>query len=176
MPEPRLEFQPLSRDRAAFSCGVPALDDYLKRQASQDGRRNIARVFIAVPPGTNTIAGYYTLSSLSISLDEIPEVLARRLPKYGELPAALVGRLARDLRYRGQGVGEILLADAIRRVAGASSEIAIYAVVADAQDDAAAAFYESFGFRSQASRPHRLFLPTATALDGLDEESRQRPA
>ena len=170
MPELRLEFQPLGRDhdRAAFSCGVPALDDYLNSQASQDVRRNIARVFVAVPPGTNTVAGYYALSSLSISLDEIPEDLARRLPKYRELPAALIGRLARDLRYRGQGVGDILLADAIRRVVGAGSEVAIYAVVADAKDDNAVAFYESFRFRPQASQPHRLFLPTATALDGLE--------
>ena len=150
-----------------FGCGVSALDDYLEQQASQDVRGNVARVFVAVPRGTYTIAGYDTLSSLSISLDEMREDLARRLPRYPELPAALIGRLARDMRYRGQGVGEILLADAIRRVLGAGSQIAIYAVVADAKDEDAVAFYESFGFRPQGSRPRRLFLSTATALNGL---------
>lgn len=168
MRAPRLDFEPLGRhhNREAFSCGEPALDDYLKVRATQDVKHNVARVFVAAPPGSGEITGYYTLSSSAIALDQIPGDLARKLPRYGEIPAALIGRLARDLRWKGRGVGEILLADAIGRVLDAGSRIAIYAVVVDAGSEAAAAFYRSFGFRPQVTRPSRLFLPTATALEG----------
>jgi len=161
----RLEFEPLERchDRAAFSSGAPALDDYLKTKAGQDVRRGVARVFVAVPPGKNEIAGYYTLGSFAITFDEMPTDIARKLPPYGEIPAALIGRLARDLRWKGKGVGELLLADAINRTIDAARRLAIFAIVVDAKDEAAADFYRSFGFKPQVTRPMRLFLPLATA-------------
>jgi ribosomal protein S18 acetylase RimI-like enzyme len=164
----RLAFELLDRrhDREPFSCGEPALDDYLKRRASQDVKRDIARVFVATPVGSTEIVGYYTLSSTSIALDDMPADLARKLPRYGEIPAALIGRLARDLRWKGRGVGEILLADALGRVLDAGSRMAVYAVVVDAKNEAAAAFYRSFGFRRQLTRPSRLFLPAATVRQG----------
>jgi GNAT superfamily N-acetyltransferase len=169
MEAPRLVFEPLGRhhDRASFSCGEPALDHYLKTRAGQDIRRNVARVFVAVPPGSGEIAGYYSISTSSIAFDQIPDELARKLPRYGEMPAALIGRLARDLRWRGKGVGEILVADALGRVLEAAARMGIYAIVAEAKNQAAAAFYRSFGFRPQVSRPNRLFLPLATARSGL---------
>ncbi|MSP82574.1 MAG: GNAT family N-acetyltransferase [Alphaproteobacteria bacterium] len=168
MAVPRLNFEPLGRhhDRRAFACGEPALDDYLKSRASQDVRRDVARVFVAVPPGTGDVAGYYTLGAFTIGLDRIPEEFARGLPPYGDLPAALIGRLARDLRWRGERVGELLLTDAIGRVLDATSRLAIHAIVVDAKNDTAAAFYRSFGFRPQVSRPNRLFLAVATAREG----------
>lgn len=165
MDAPRLDFEPLAsrHDRVAFSCGVPALDEYLKRRAGQDARRDVARVFVAVPRGTTEIAGYYTLGSFAIALDEMPESLAAKLPRYGDMPAALIGRLARDLRWRGRGIGELLVADAIARVLDASRSLAIFAIVVDAKDENAQSFYESLGFRPQVTRPRRLFLPLATA-------------
>lgn len=177
MAPPRLVFEPLGRhhDRDSFRCGPPALDDYLKRRARQDVRRDVARVFVAVPQGSPDIAGFYSLSTFSISLDEIPPDLARKLPRYGEVPAALIGRLARDLRWRGRGVGEILLADAIGRILEAASRLAIHAIVVDAKDEKAEAFYRSHGFRPQTTRQNRLFLPTATARDAL-RRSRRSPA
>lgn len=169
MEAPRLVFEPLGphHRRADFACGTPELDDYLRKRAGQDIKRNVARVFVAIVPGTGEIAGYYTLSTFTIALDQIPDDLARTLPRYGEMPAALIGRLARGLSFKGRGVGEILLADAMARVVDASSRLAVYALVVHAKDEAAAAFYRSFGFRPQLSHPQRLFLPLATALDGL---------
>lgn len=169
MEPPHLVFEPLGPQhrRAEFVCGVPALDQYLHKRASQDVKRNIARVFVAVVPDTGEIVGYYTLSTFAIALDQVPADLARKLPRYGDLPAALIGRLARGIAWTGKGIGEILLADAVARVIDASSRLAVYAVVVHAKDAAAEDFYRSFGFRHQVSNSSRLFLPLGTALDGL---------
>lgn len=112
--------------------------------------------------------GFYSLSSLSLSLDHLPEQIARKLPRYDAMPAALIGRLARDERVCGKGVGELLLADAIHRVLGAGRSIAVFAIVVDAKDERAAAFYRSFGFQAFPLQPNRLFLLTATAAAGLE--------
>jgi ribosomal protein S18 acetylase RimI-like enzyme len=160
--------EPLGRhDRAGFSCGQPDLDAWFRLRASQDEKRNVARVFVAVDENFGVV-GFYSLSSLSLSLDSLPEAVAHKLPRYDAIPAALIGRLARDERVRGQGVGELLLADAIRRILGAGRSIAVFAIVVDAKDERAADFYRSFGFQAFPSRPKRLFLPTATAAAALD--------
>lgn len=153
-------------DRASFSCGQPDLDNWFRFRASQDEKRNITRVFVAVDDDLGVV-GFYSLSSLSLALDQLPEQLARKLPRYDAIPAALIGRLARDGRVRGQGVGELLLADAIQRVLGAGRSIAVFAIVVDAKDERAAAFYQSFGFQAFPLRADRLFLLTATAAAGL---------
>jgi GNAT superfamily N-acetyltransferase len=149
-------------DRAAFSCGAPPLDDWFHTRAGQDQRRNVARVFVAVDDQYG-IVGFYSLSTLSIVSGELPETLARKLPRYGEVPAILIGRLARDVRVRGRGIGELLLADAIARILDISREIGIYVIVVDAKDAAASDFYKSFGFQPFPSIPMRLFLPVSTA-------------
>ena len=111
MDEPALVIEPLAsqHDRTNFSCGEPALDAYLQRQASQDMRRRIAQVFVAVGDGPGMIAGYYTVSAASFQKDELPPALAKRLPHY-PVPAAVLGRLAVDRGYQGRGLGELLLA------------------------------------------------------------------
>jgi ribosomal protein S18 acetylase RimI-like enzyme len=148
-------------DRAAFSCGEPALDAYLQRQASQDIRRRVARVFVALGDMPGRIAGYYSLSAASFGKDELPSAAAKRLPRY-PVPAALLGRLAVDRRQQGRGLGETLLLDAIRRVVRASTTVAVHAVVVDAKNDRAQAFYERYGFRAFVGEPRRLFLPLET--------------
>jgi ribosomal protein S18 acetylase RimI-like enzyme len=148
-------------DRAAFSCGEAALDAYLQRQASQDIRRRVAQVFVAIGDAPRKIAGYYSLSAASFEKEELPAVLAKRLPHY-PVPAAVLGRLAVDRAQQGRGLGETLLLDAIRRVARASTAIAVYAIIVDAKNERARAFYESYGFRVFASAPRRLFLPLET--------------
>lgn len=161
--------EPLGKhhDRARFSCGQPDLDDWFRLRASQDEKRNVARVFVAVD-GELGVVGFYSLSSLSLSLENLPEEIARKLPRYDAVPAALIGRLARDERVRGQGVGELLLADAVHRILGAGRSIAVFAIVVDAKDERAADFYEAFGFRPFPLRPKRLFLLTATAAAAFD--------
>src|SRR5438309_8913779 len=103
-------------NRADFSCGNATLDRYLKEQAGQDLRRACATPFIlASKPGETAILGYYTLSSYGIDTGELPAGVAKKLPRYPLIPATLLGRLAIDLRYQGQGVGELLLMDALHR-------------------------------------------------------------
>jgi predicted GNAT family N-acyltransferase len=152
--------------RAAFRCGQPDLDDWFRNRAGQDQKRNVARVFVA-NDAELSVVGFYTLSSYSFAAADLPEDIARKLPRYDAIPAALIGRLARDERVRGKGLGEILLVDAMRRVTATSSALAVFAIVVDAKDDAAATFYERYGFRPFPSRPARLFLPTATAAKAL---------
>lgn len=157
----RLVIEPLNNhhDRPGFHCGNASLDDYLRKQAGQDVKRRISRVFVATGQKSgNKIIGYYTLSSLSIELNQLPEKLARKLPGH-PVPAALIGRLAVSKNAQGYGVGRMLLVDAIKRTLGVSSEIAIYAVVVDAIDKNAKSFYQQFGFISLGTRVRRLFLP-----------------
>lgn len=148
-------------DRAAFSCGEPALDAYLQRQASQDIRRRVAQVFVAIGDAPAKIAGYYRLSAASFEKDELPPALAKRLPHY-PVPAAVLGRLAIDHGQQGRGLCETLLLDAIRRFVRASTVIAVYAIVVDAKNERARMFYERYGFQAFASASRRLFLPLET--------------
>jgi ribosomal protein S18 acetylase RimI-like enzyme len=159
---------PLGRqhDRGAFTCGQPALDDWFRRRASQDEKRNLARVFVAVDDELGVV-GFYSLSSFTLAIEELPDEIARKLPRYDAIPAALIGRLARDPSVRGRGLGALLLADAVRRILDASRTLAVFAIVVDAKDDRAAAFYESFGFRRFPTRPGRLFLLTSTAAEAF---------
>ena len=163
MDEAPLTVEPLrpNHDRASFSCGEPSLDRYIRRLASQDARRRVARIFVAPGDAPGRIAAYYTLSAASFERDELPAEIAGRLPHY-PVPAAVIGRLAVDLRSQGSGLGEFLLLDAIRRVVRAGDTLGVYAVVVDALDERAGAFYQRYGFMPFPSRPLRLFLPLRT--------------
>jgi GNAT superfamily N-acetyltransferase len=148
-------------DRQAFSCGAEPLDRYLQTQAAQDVRRHIANCFVASPLQGNAVAGYYTLSAASIPMTDLPEALARKLPRYPVLPAALIGRLAVDRLWQGRQLGAALLFDAIARAIRADA--AVFALIVDAKDEAAARFYGHYGFEAFSGRAKRLFLPVATA-------------
>src|SRR6266567_1634859 len=157
--------EPLGKhDRAAFSCGVAALDDWFRHRAGQDEKRNVARVFVAIDD-QGAVAGFYSLSSFTLAIADLPPEHAKRLPRYDAIPAALIGRLARDKKVRGEGVGELLLADAVRRVIGAACSLAVFAIVVEAMDEKAAAFYRDFGFVPFPSRPLRLFMPASEAAE-----------
>ena len=159
--------EPLGKhDRTEFSCGVAALDDWFHTRAGQDEKRNVARVFVAVDD-QRRIIGFYSLSSFTLSITDLPREYAKRLPRYDLIPAALIGRLARDERVRGEGVGELLLADAVRRVIGASHSLAAFAIVVEARNEEAAAFYRDFGFAPFPSRPLRLFMPMSEAAEAI---------
>jgi len=156
-----LVIEPLnsSHDRPGFHCGETTLDDYIRKQAKQDVKRRISRVFVATEAAnSDTILSYYTLSTLSIELNQLPEDLARKLTRH-PIPTALLGRLAVSQAAQGHGVGSILLADALKRALAVSDEIAIYAMVVDAIDGGAQRFYEQFGFMPLSQGSRRLFLP-----------------
>lgn len=147
-------------DRSDFDCGVAALDRYLKAQAGQDVRRHIANCFAACPAQARTVTGYYMLSAASIAIGELSDDDARRLPRYPVVPAARIGRLAIDRRYQGQGLGAALLYDAIDRAL--RSDAAVFAVLVDAKDDKAGAFYMHHGFTPFRSQARTLYLPIGT--------------
>jgi GNAT superfamily N-acetyltransferase len=146
-------------DRKAFQSGSAALDRYLKQQARQDAERRVAAPFVAVCPPDTGVLGFYTLSASVLAMEDLPEDLARRLPRYPKVPVTLMGRLAVDQSARGQGLGEHLLLDALRRSLAHADQIAAMAVVVDAKDDAAAAFYRHYGFFSLQANPSRLYVP-----------------
>ena len=157
----RFETLRAQHDRAAFSCGSPSLDDYLRTRARQDAKRFVAAVFVMVPgDAPSVVAGYYTLSATSVALEDVPEEFARKLPRYPFAPATLLGRLARDVRF--PGTGKLLLVDALKRAYRQTGEIAAATVIVDAKDARARAFYESFGFRPLLASANRLFLPMQT--------------
>jgi ribosomal protein S18 acetylase RimI-like enzyme len=154
-----------NHDRTGFSCGVQALDRYFKTQVGQDVRRRVTSCFVAVDAETGMVAGFYTIAAASIPMSDLPQAVARKLPRYPSVPAIRVGRLAVDLRFRSRGLGGALLADAAARAINA--QVAAFAMIVDAKDDAAVAFYEHHGFRRLTSLPRCLFLALATAENAL---------
>jgi GNAT superfamily N-acetyltransferase len=148
-------------DAKAFNCGQSALDDYIRRYALQDMRRDLARVFVASPADDlDYLAGFFTLSAGNVNCANLPETLARKLPRY-PIPVGLIGRLAVDQAFQGKGLGSILLADACQKVSRARDTLAVVGIIVDAKNDSVAAFYRHFGFIELSGEPDRLLLPAA---------------
>lgn len=147
-----------AHDRAGFSSGSEPLDRYFQQQVTQDIRRRVAACFVALND-EQRIAGYYTLASASILLADLPANIGKKLPRYPSVPAIRMGRLAVDQNLKGQGLGGVLLADALDRAA--RSEITAYALFVEAKDKPAASFYLHHGFIALPSAPLTLFLPLA---------------
>ena len=162
----RIERLAERHDRSGFNSGVLALDAYLHTQVGQDVRRRVASCFVALDRA-GLVAGYYTLAAASLVPSDLSGDVARRLPRYPSLPAYRIGRLAVHLSVRGQKLGAALLADALQRALRA--EAAAVAMLVDAKDDQASAFYRHHGFLSLTNRPLTLFLPLATAAKLLGD-------
>jgi GNAT superfamily N-acetyltransferase len=154
----RVEVLGVQHDRSGFESGVEPLDRYFRTQAGQDARKKLAAPFVLLLEGGN-LAGYYTLSSTALKLPELPETLARKLPRYPLVPATLLGRLAIDRRHQGKGYRRFLLADALYWAL--RSEIASFAVVVEAKDENAERFYLRESFLPFPDQPRKLFRPMA---------------
>jgi len=161
MSRPPFQLAPLdsTHDRAAFNGDSEPLNRYLREQVTQDVRRRVAACFVALADAKR-IAGYYTLASASLLLTDLPVSTGKKLPRYPTVPAVRMGRLAVDKEFKGQGLGGALLADALNRVAG--SQIAAFALMVDAKNEAAADFYRHHGFIALPDSRRTLFLPLAT--------------
>jgi len=150
-----------AHDRQSFDCGNASLNRYLREQARQDAEKYATASFVLTQPGSPAVLGFYTLSASLIPLQELPAQLMKRLPRYAQLPVTLLGRLAVDQTAGGQGVGEFLLTDALRRSLDGARQIAAMAVIVDAKDERAESFYRHFDFLPFQQTPRRLFLPMA---------------
>lgn len=156
--------EPLSviHNRLDFDCGIESLNRYLSQQANQDLKRFLTTVFVLENKNNKEIAGYYTLAATAIKLEQLPTKITQKLPKYPLIPATLLGRLAVSKKYQGQGLGSFLLLDSLQR--NLNNEIASMAVIVDAKDDKAKAFYEYHQFVSFPSNPYQLYLPMSTIV------------
>ena len=147
-----------AHDRSAFDCGQPKLDDWLKYRAGQFDRRDLSRTFVATRPGEFLALGYYALSTHRVVYEVLPSGQSKGLPRL-DVPVVLLGRLAVDQSVQGQGLGSLLLLDALRRAMQISEHVGIRAVEVEAIDEAARSFYLKFGFRPLMDDPRHLLMP-----------------
>ena len=166
----QIQFQALqaNHDTEGFTCGVDALDQWLRRIARQHISKGVSRTFVAIDPADPTkpttpaqIIGYYSLTVAEIDTDKLPKDIARKLPR--RVPLVLIGRLATALTARRQGIGALLLIDALKRIIRVANDVGVTLVLVDAKDDPAASFYQHFGFVPLPDNPLRLALPVETA-------------
>lgn len=155
-------------NRAAFSCGNEQLDRYLHLAAIQDKKRNIAIPYVIVDCDRQVIIGYYTLSTSGINLEQLPQSIVKKLPKYPIIGAVLIGRLAVADNYRGFGWGKLLIMDALYRSLGVSQTTGCFAVVVDAKDDEAVRFYQRFDFQAFPDHPYKLFRTMTNIAQTFD--------
>ena len=157
-----------SHERAEFCCGKPPLDNFLRSLVSQYEKRRLGRTYVAVRPEDKRVLGYYTLASGAVCFENLPAKAARKLPRH-PVPVVLLARLAVDQAAQGQGLGALLLVDALRRCLSFADHLGIHAVEVDAVDEQAKAFYEKHGFVALQDNPLHLYLPVATIADALGE-------
>lgn len=157
-------------DRSHSSCGLPALDLWLKEQAGQAENRHNARTFLLVDKDKGRVVGYYTLMTYRLELDEVASAFGAGSRRY-PMPAVLLARLAVDAGVQGQGLGSLLLIEALQRTAEAGKSVGIEVVVVDAGDDSAGTFYRKFGFVPFVDTPLRLFITMNDLLRTLDTVS-----
>jgi len=160
-------------DRKGFDCGREALNAWLRGTALQHQGKGISRTFVAVPHdeeavqtfgregyegiGSSTTLGFYALAAALVLVESLPAEIAGRYPR--QIPVTRLGRLAIRADMQGQGLGRLLLADAVERARGAAQAVCSAGIFVDAEDSAAARFYEHFGFRLCAGSPLKLYRP-----------------
>lgn len=142
-----------------FASGFEPLDRYFRTHAGQHISMRISSCFVLTESEEGPPIGFYTLAPTLIALVDVPQGFAKRLPRYPATPATLMARLAVDGAHRRRGLGQLMLLDAFSRTL--RSDIAAFAFIVDARDDAAANFYTANSFLPLAADGSRLFLPMA---------------
>ena len=160
---------PVRHDRNSFSCGAGRFDNFLKRTARKHQAGSFSRVWVATDGPSSQVLGYYALNAHSLEGHNLPEGVTRDAPRHGAIPAVYISMIAVDCRQQGQGIGRILLADALARVAAAAEQVGIKAVVLDVIEDGGnnltekrRQFYTAMGFESLPGRPLRMFIAIET--------------
>jgi GNAT superfamily N-acetyltransferase len=167
-PDLRIEALAAHHDRDGFSCGVDSLDRYFRTQAGQDVRRKANGVFILVEPDApQVVLGYYTLCATSLPQGEVPAAARKHAPRYPLVSATLIGRLTVAHSRQGEGLGALLLADAVQRAYASAGTVGSSMLIVDELGPRAAAFYEANGF-VRLPDSLRLVLPMSTIRQQVD--------
>ena len=146
-------------DRASFQCGEPALGEYLRKYAVQQSAKGLCSIFVLIDDASpSKILAYYTLSGAQIGTAQLSEVEKKKLPRY-PIPCFRMGRLARSIEHRGGGVGAVLMGLAVDRCLKARVHVGAYALLVDAKNEEATAFYRHYGFKVCADSQMSLYLP-----------------
>ena len=153
-------FDPVCRDAASFDCGNDGLNRWRARSAGQRERRDATRTFVATDEH-ELVLGYYTRVAGQLEHSAATTAVRSGKSPHFPIPVALLARLAVDQSTQRQGLGALLLRDALVRVRAASEQVAVHAVVVHAIDDPAAAFYEQFGFQALTTMPCTLMVTLA---------------
>jgi len=168
-------FDARRHDRSGFATGVAQVDNFLLRTANKLQAAGNTRVYVA--QSDDAVAGFYALNAHAVDHRDLPSRFARDRPRNGAIPAGFIRRIGVDVRHQGQGLGSLLLADAIQRLARASDLLGMAVILLDVLDcgDPVAvqrrlALNVSYGFQPLPTEPLRLFLPMATARRGLDSD------
>lgn len=159
MGESRFRIEPLAgHERATFSCGEPSIDEWFRERAGQMSRKGLAAVHLMLEQATGEIAGFYTLSNFTVVATDLPADVGRGMPNSIPLPAHLIGQLGVDQRFQGQGLGEALLFDALKRARRITGDSASLGVVVHALNDRVAAWYRHIGFEPFPEHPLHLVM------------------
>lgn len=164
-------FDQKNHDRAAFSCGVTQIDNYLKLTAKKGSKADIVRVWVVVD-AKNRIIGFYGINMHAVDIKDMPASYKKKAMKHGQLPAAFIAMIGVDQNHQGNGLGSALVADALERIAQASNDIGTCVIMLDVFDEGdlkavarRKTYYEDFGFIPLPDQPLRLFMPIATARE-----------
>ncbi|MBB4953745.1 ribosomal protein S18 acetylase RimI-like enzyme [Agrobacterium vitis] len=168
-PKPVIEpLDPAKHDRAAFSCGIAQVDNFIRKTANKLSKAGNLRVFVMTEDG-KTIIGFYAINSHALDYSDLPAQFARTRPGHGSIPAAYISMIGRDQRFRGQSYGGDLLVDCLIRIAKAAESIGIAVIILDVLDCGDSEriarrieLYQGYGFQPLPSNPMRMFLPVAT--------------
>lgn len=152
-----------NHEKTSFSCGIEILDTYLQKIASQDMKRNIANTTVLAE--NNTILGFYTIAPFALKMTDLPEALAKKYPRDMLISCWIIGRLARNIKYKNTGIGEQLLMHALKKLKRLSQEAGGSLVVVDAKYTEVQSFYIKYGFNPIPNDEGRLYLITASIPD-----------
>lgn len=161
----QLTVEPLTRkhNRSGFSCGVEALDYFLKKTAMQHIDNGVSKTFVLLQDeGSTTIMGYFTLTICEVQVEQLEKKNRKGLPTRHDLPAGKLARLAISQQQQGQGFGKQLLVNAMKHFLQAHEHIGMSALFVNAKDKQAASFYQKYGFIQSCDDPLYLYLPTST--------------
>jgi GNAT superfamily N-acetyltransferase len=167
MPEPisldRLRLEPLDRkkhDRAAFTCGEKALDNYLKNTATRQQDQDITRVKVGCLDQADSVICFHAMNAHSLNITQLDEKYQNRFSRYESIPSAYLSMIAVDVNYHGCGIGSYMMADAMRQVLSAAELIGVHFLVLDALNEKAARLYLRLGFERLSSIPERMIIST----------------